>query len=41
MYHVGSGSTAFSLFSELDAGDILEVEFHLLNGREGVEKFRS
>jgi hypothetical protein len=39
--HFAAGSTPFDPFGELDAMDILKVEFHLQYGWEGVDAFSS
>ena len=40
-FHFAAGSPPFGPFGELDAMDILKVEFHLQYGWEGVDAFSS
>jgi hypothetical protein len=39
--HFAAGSTPFDPFGELDAMNILKVEFHLQDGWESLDTFRS
>lgn len=39
-FRLAAGSPSFDPFGELDAMNILEVEFHLQDGWKGLDTFR-